>query len=159
VTEETVAVNPALVALAGTVSVVGTVTAELLLERLTLKPPLGAASVSVTVQASVPAPVMDALPQDNALSAALLDAPPVPRSLTIAVGLIEELLVMVNCPVTSPVVAGLNCRFKLRVPPAARVTGRLPCSAREKDCPLTAIWEISTGVESRFTRATSVLAD
>src|SRR3984885_10030942 len=50
VTEDTVAVNPALVALAGTTTVAGTVTAALLLARATLKPPLPAGPLSVTVQ-------------------------------------------------------------------------------------------------------------
>jgi len=61
VTVEAVAVNPALVALAGTVTAAGRLTALLLLARLTLIPPLGAAELSVTVQASVPAPVIDEL--------------------------------------------------------------------------------------------------
>jgi hypothetical protein len=69
-TDEKVAVNAALVALAGTVTVVGTVTAVLLLDRLTLRPPLEAGALSVTVQASVPEPVSDELIQVSALTAA-----------------------------------------------------------------------------------------
>ena len=95
VTEETVAVNPALVALAGTTTVAGTVTAALLLVKPTLKPPLPAAVVSVTVHASLPAPVIDALLQDNALNAAGT-AVPVPVRLTTAVPLVDELLWMVS---------------------------------------------------------------
>jgi hypothetical protein len=96
-TEATVAVNPTLVAFAGTVTVLGTVTAELLLDRLTLSPPLGAAAVSVTVHASVPDPVMTPLLQDSALSAAeLVPVVPVPLRLITAVPLVEELLVMVS---------------------------------------------------------------
>ena len=71
VTAETVAVNAALVALAGTVNVAGTTTAVLLLERLTASPPAGAAELSVTVQASVPAPVNEALVQESAERAAV----------------------------------------------------------------------------------------
>src|SRR5271170_2224697 len=56
-------------ALAGTVTVAGTVTAALLLARLTLRPPLAAAAVNVTVQLSLPDPVMDALLQVSPLSA------------------------------------------------------------------------------------------
>jgi hypothetical protein len=109
VTDETVAVNAALVALAGTVTVAGTVTAALLLERLTLSPPLGAAALSATVQASVPAPVMDALPQETALSAADVAAVPVPLKLTNTVGLVQLLLlVIVSCPDAAPVVDGSN---------------------------------------------------
>jgi hypothetical protein len=90
-------VNPALVAFAGTVTVLGTVTAELLLDRLTLMPPLGAAAVSVTVHASVPDPVMVPLLQYSALSAAeLVPVVPVPLRLITAVPLVEELLVMVS---------------------------------------------------------------
>ena len=91
-TEETVAVNEALVALAGTVTVAGNVTAALLLATLTLNPPLGAAAFSVTVQASVPAPVIDVLLQESAVSTGV----PVPLRLIIAVALVEELLAMVN---------------------------------------------------------------
>jgi hypothetical protein len=67
-TADTVVVNPALVAFAGTVTVAGTVTAALPLVKPTLKPPLPAAELSVTVQASVPAPVKDALTQEIVLS-------------------------------------------------------------------------------------------
>ena len=94
-TEATVAVNPALVAFAGTVTVLGTVTAELLLDRLTLSPPLGAAAVSVTVHASVPDPVMVPLLQYSALSA-VGAAVPVPLRLTTAELLVDELIVMVS---------------------------------------------------------------
>lgn len=68
VTAETIAVNPALVAPAGTVTVAGTVTAAFPLVRPTLKPPLPAAKLNVAVQASVPDPVRDALPQEIALN-------------------------------------------------------------------------------------------
>ena len=95
VTDDTVATNPALVALAGTTTVVGTVTAALLLVKPTLKPPLPAAVVSVTVHASLPAPVIDALLHDNALNAAGT-AVPVPVRLTTAVPLVDELLWMVS---------------------------------------------------------------
>jgi hypothetical protein len=70
VTEDTVAVNPALVAFAGTINVAGSVTAELLLARFTLRPPLPAAAVSVTVQLSLPDSAIDALLQESALNAA-----------------------------------------------------------------------------------------
>ena len=62
-TEETVAVKDAVVEPAATVTEAGTVTDELLLARLTLMPPLGAAALSATVQESVPAPVIDPLTQ------------------------------------------------------------------------------------------------
>ena len=53
-TAETVAVKPAEVAPAATVTEEGTFTDEELLLRLTATPPVGAADVSVTVQVSVP---------------------------------------------------------------------------------------------------------
>lgn len=106
-TEDTVAVNPALAAPAGTVTVLGTVTAELLLDKFTISPPLGAEVLSVTVQASVPDPVMAPLPQDSALNAGCAAIPVPVRAIT-AVPFVEALLATVSCPVAVPVVAGLN---------------------------------------------------
>jgi hypothetical protein len=73
VTEATVAVKLAVVAPAATVTLTGTVTEALLLERVTAMPPVGAAAFSVTVQLSVPAPEMDAFVQLRALNAAAGD--------------------------------------------------------------------------------------
>ena len=56
---------------AGMVSEAGTVTAESLLDRFMVKPPLGAAALSPTVQLSVPAPVMVPLEQLNEERAAV----------------------------------------------------------------------------------------
>ena len=95
VTELTVAVNPALVALAGTTTVAGTVTAVLLLLNPTLTPPLPAAELSVTVQLSLPAPVTDALLHDTELNVPGT-AVPVPLSPTTAVPLVDELLWIVS---------------------------------------------------------------
>ena len=112
--DDTIAVNPVLVAFAGTVTVAGTVTAALLLDRLTLRPLLGAAAFRVTVQASVPEPVMDAFLQESALNAAaVVPVVPVPFRVTAAAGLVEDLLAIVNCPVAAPAAAGLNCTFRL----------------------------------------------
>jgi len=86
VTDETEAVNAALVALAATVTVAGTLTAALLLDRLTLNPPLGATALSDIVQASLPAPVMDVLLHEIALNPAVVDGVPVPLRLTPTVG-------------------------------------------------------------------------
>lgn len=74
-TAATVAVNVPLDAPAGTATVAGSVTAALLLDRLTTTPPAGAAALNVTVQASEPAPENELLAQVNALRAATL--PPV----------------------------------------------------------------------------------
>jgi hypothetical protein len=67
-TAETVAAKPALVAPAATVTDGGNETDESLLARATVKPPLGAAALNVTVHASVPAPVMDDRVQDRAVN-------------------------------------------------------------------------------------------
>jgi hypothetical protein len=64
---ETVAIKLAEVAPAATVKLAGTVTAELLLARLTVKPAVGAAMFSETLQLSVPAVVIDPLVQAKAL--------------------------------------------------------------------------------------------
>ena len=77
-------------------------TATLSLLRATLCPLLPAAPLNVTVQASVPEPVMDTLLHENPLNVIVGDAAdflPMPCSLTAAVGLVVELLVMVTCPV------------------------------------------------------------
>jgi hypothetical protein len=95
VTELTAAVNPALVALAGTITVAGTVTAVLLLLNPTLTPLPPAAELSVTVQLSLPAPVIDTLLQDTELNVPGT-AVPVPLSPITAVPLLEEVLWMVN---------------------------------------------------------------
>jgi len=91
-TEETVAVKLAVVAPAAAVTVVGTATAALLLDRLTAKPPLPAAAFRVTVQLSVPAPVREPLPQLKELNTET----PVPlRFIRVEVP-VEELLVSVS---------------------------------------------------------------
>jgi hypothetical protein len=91
VTDDTVAVNPALLALPGTTTVAGTVTAALLLTNDTLKPPVPAGPLSVTVHASVPAPVIDALLHDSAFKVPAAAAPVPVRPIT-AVPLVEEVL-------------------------------------------------------------------
>src|SRR5580692_7565390 len=123
-TDDTVAVNAALLALAGTTTVAGTVTAALLLVTDTLKPPLPAGPLSVTVQASVPAPVIDALLQDNALNPAAT-AVPVPVSPITAVPLVEEVLWMVSWPVTAPAAVGSNFTLSVADWVGFRVTGKV----------------------------------
>ena len=75
-TQEVLAVKAALVAPAGTVTAGGTDTATLLLARLTVNPPAGAAPFSFTAQASLTIPETDVLPQlseANAVPAGSLD--------------------------------------------------------------------------------------
>jgi hypothetical protein len=120
-TAETVAVNPAVVAPAGTVTTAGTATAMLLLERITSSSAL-AGSVRVTVQESIPAPVKDALLQDSVLNVAA--ATPVPLIGTVTGSLVEPLVVTVNCPVAAPVAVGSNWIFTVALWPELRVTGK-----------------------------------
>ena len=102
--EATFAVKAALVAVAGTITEPGTVTALLLLARLTLTPPVGAEPDKLTVQVSASDPVMDVLPQETALKVGVAVVP-VPLRLTVAVG---ALLEMVSCPVVEFAVVGSN---------------------------------------------------
>ena len=68
VTDDTVAVNEAEVEPEATVTEAGTVTELLLLDNVTTVPPEGAAELSVTVQASDPAPVNELVVQVSALT-------------------------------------------------------------------------------------------
>jgi hypothetical protein len=96
VTDATLAVKVALEAVAGTNTVLGTVTEPLLLVTPTLKPPVGAEPERLTLQESASAPVIDVLLQEIALTVGAT-AVPVPLRLTIAVGAV---LAMLSCPVT-----------------------------------------------------------
>jgi hypothetical protein len=100
----TLAVKAALVAVAGTVTELGTVTVPLLLDRPTLTPPVGAEPDKLTVHESASAPVMDVLLQATALTVGITTVP-VPLRLTVAVG---ALLDIVNCPVTEFADVGSN---------------------------------------------------
>ena len=93
--------KPALVAFAGTTSADGTVTAAWLLVIATLKPPLGAEPLNVTVHASVPALVIEAPPQEKALSVGAF-ATPVPLKLTFVVLLSVPFVVRVSSPFIDP---------------------------------------------------------
>jgi|SRR6266568_2382467 len=113
-TGETFAENPTLAALAGTVTDVGTVTAEALLYKLTLIPPLGAVALSVTLQASVPDPAIDELLHVIAFKAGAVVVP-VPLRPTTVVAPVEESLATVSWPVAVPAVFGLNCKSTVAV--------------------------------------------
>jgi hypothetical protein len=73
----------------------GTVTTELLLDRFTVKPPPGAAAFRVTVQVTVPAPVMVPLLQDSAFKAAGAAVPEPLRLITTETP-VDELLPKVS---------------------------------------------------------------
>jgi hypothetical protein len=147
-------VKPTLVALAGTVTMDGTVTAALPLEMFTENPPIGAFALSVTVQGSVPVPDMDALMQDRPLSAEVIEpaVAPFPWSLTVVVQVLDLLLaklvvlvatlpvvlgegwlVMVNCAWVSELPVGSKWTIIFNVSPAARVRGRFPSPSAEKE--------------------------
>ena len=113
VTEATEAANVALDALAGTVTEAGTVTAVLLLDKVTPNPPAGAAEVSVTVQVSVLEPVIDEVLQVNPLK--LAPTEPAPLRGRVVVIPLAELLEIVSCPVAAPAVVGSNCTLRLAV--------------------------------------------
>lgn len=103
--------NPALVPPAGTLTEAGTVTAELLLERPTANPPLGAAAFNVTVQLSVPAPVIEPLEQVSPASTGT----PVPLNAMEVVVPVDELLVSVSEPDAAPAAVGSNCTVSVAV--------------------------------------------
>jgi len=90
---------------AATVTEAGTVTAEVLLDRATVKPLPLAAVFNATVQASVMAPVIEEFAQEIPLSTGT----PVPLRLTVVVPLVDELLTMVSDPLAAPAVVGSNC--------------------------------------------------
>ena len=83
----------------------------MLLARLTVKPPLAAAVFRVTVQLSVPAPVIALLVQLKPLSTGT----PVPLRLTDVEVPVDELLVSVNSPVAAPAAVGSNCTVRVAV--------------------------------------------
>jgi len=108
-TEDTVAAKVALADPAGIVTVDGTETAALLLERPTATPPLAAAALSVTVQVSVPDPVMDELAHESAVRTGT----PVPLSEIVVVLPLVELLVSVIWPLSAPAMDGSNCTVRV----------------------------------------------
>lgn len=120
-TAETVAVKLAEVAPAATVTLAGTVTAESLLARLTANPPPAVAVFSVTVQLSVPAPVIVPLVQLSPLNTGV----PVPLRLTRVDVPLLELLVIVSAPVAAPATVGSNCTVNVAVWVPVRVIGKL----------------------------------
>ena len=118
-TDDTVAEKLAELEPAATVTEAGTVTALLLLARPTANPPVAAAAFNVTVQLSVPAPVIEPLLQVRPVST----GKPVPLRLT--VGFDDAVLVMVNVPVTAPAAVGSNCTVKVAVWLGFRVSGKV----------------------------------
>jgi hypothetical protein len=110
-TAVTAAEKLALVAPDATVTEAGTVTAALLLARFTVNPLLAAAAFRVTVQLSVPAPVIELEAQVNPVSTGT----PVPLSATLVVVPVDELLVRVSVPLAAPAAVGSNCTVRVAV--------------------------------------------
>lgn len=107
------AVKDALEDCAEMATVAGIVTDALLLDKLTVTPPVGAAALKATVQMSVPDPAMEALAQVRELKVAvgLVAAAPVPLSPITSGPLPWALLETANCPVAAPGVAGAKLKF------------------------------------------------
>ena len=105
VTDATVAVKDTVLAVAGTVTELGTATALLVLESATVTPPVGAVPDSVTVHESLSAPVIEVLPQETPLT---VGAAEVPVPLRVTEELEDALLEIVNCPVADAALAGSN---------------------------------------------------
>ena len=132
VTPDTFATKLALAACEGTDTEVGTITALPLLARSTVKPPLGAGAVNVTLQVSVPAPIIDELAQlSPAREAPEEVACPLPCSLAVPATVTFALVIALtlSCPVKSVADPGSKptCTFMLE--PAARVAGSPPAFA------------------------------
>jgi uncharacterized membrane protein YhfC len=120
-TAATVAGKLALVVPAATVTEDGTVTVEVLLDKLTAWPPVGAAALRVTVQVSVAAFVSEALAQIRPLGIACA----VPLRAMVEVVPVEELLVRINEPLAVPAVVGLKAIARVADCPAVSVNGKL----------------------------------
>ena len=106
-TGEVFAVNCALVAFPGTVTMFGITIAELLLDSFTPSPALGAAALICTVQVVLAVPVSDAVAQ---LSPVKRDGCSIPAPLTpiAMVPAVADVLLTVTFPLTAPVAVGSN---------------------------------------------------
>lgn len=87
----------------------GSVTAALLLARFTLIPPEGALLATVTVHASVAAPVREFVVQVSDVTAGKIAIVPVPLSATVSGVPLVALLVIVSVPDSAAFVVGRNC--------------------------------------------------
>jgi hypothetical protein len=137
VTEAMLAEKFTLVAPEGMVVEAGTPIELLLLERSTTKPLLGALLLIITVQLSVPAPVIDPLAQ---LNPARDGEPPEPlpcsRIEFVVVRVLSIKAATFNSPVSSVVEPGSKRTCATTLLPAARVSGNVP------DCTVKALVEL-----------------
>lgn len=111
----------ALVVPEATVTDAGTVTAVELLARLTADPLLSAAVFRLTVQTSVPDPVMEPWVHDSPLTIAT----PSPDRPTLLARPSDEVLVSFNSPLEFPAAVGSNCRARFAVSPGFKVIGNV----------------------------------
>jgi len=118
-TAETDAEKPALVAPAATVTEAGTATAELLLAKPTVNPPVAAAAFSVTVHASDCDPVMDEFVHESPVNTGT----PVPPRVTVVED--AESLTRESWPDATPALVGSNPTVRVVDCPGLRVTGKL----------------------------------
>jgi hypothetical protein len=131
-TGDTFAVKLALLAPAATVTEAGTLTSELLLDRPIANPPLAAGVFTVTVQLSVPDPVIELLVQLSAVR----PGTPVPLRPTTIELPFEELLAIDSCPACTPAAVGSNSTLNVNVWPGDSVAGR-PSPGIEKPVPVS----------------------
>jgi len=121
------AAKVALVEPEGTITEVGTLTALLLLARLTDNPEVGAGALTVTEQVSLPAPTIVDVEQLRPESEAMV--PAWPRNVIHpAVLLVDDLAIALtlSCAVTLVADVGSKPTCTTMVPPAGRVTGKEP---------------------------------
>lgn len=136
-TDATLAAKPTLVAPEGTTTETGTLIEELLLASLTETPELVAGALMLTVQLSVPAPLIDELAQLSPVSEAVAWVEPLPCSL-IQPDVVLVLLIAVTAisPTSSMVDLGSKRTCATRLAPAGRIAGNDP------DCTVKAVLEL-----------------
>ncbi len=140
-TGDTFAVKFALLAPPATVTEAGTLTSELLLDSPIANPPLAAGVFTVTVQLSVPDPMIELLVQFNPVS----PGTPVPLRPTTVELPFAELLVIDSCPACPPADVGSNSTLSVRVWPGDSVAGK-PSPGIEKPVPVSDAWLTVTGI-------------
>ena len=146
-TDAAEAVKLVLVEDAATMTEAGTVTAELLLAKVSARPPEGAAAVKPTVQASDPALAIEGVRHDTVLTAGVADsvggatAVALIFTITFPCG---ELLTTVRSPAKAFACAEVNCSVKVAVWPGFKVAGTvIPIAVN--DAPVIEMAEIATG--------------
>ena len=125
-TDEMVAVNVALVAPDGTTTEAGTLTALLLLARLTDNPALGAPALKLTEQLSLPAPVIEEVEQLRPDSEVAI--PAWPRNVIDPPAFLFDdfaVALMLSCAVTFVGEEGLKPTCTTMLPPGVSVAGKV----------------------------------